>query len=96
MKYLLLREKIQRLRFKQIEKKKVLLKSISVNKFLDLEIRGFAQDLMKRKVYKTVIKNYCLLTTRSRGIIRKYNLSRMSFKKYVGFGYLKGIKKGSW
>jgi len=97
MKYLVVKDKKNRLNYKKFEKKKLLLKAIYVNKFLDNychnQIKLYFKNIL---VYKTKIKNYCLLTARSRGIIRKYNISRMLFKQFASYGYLKGIKKSSW
>jgi ribosomal protein S14 len=97
MKYLVAKDKKNRILYKQFEKKRILLKSIQVNNFLNFTVRGEAKNLLSNLVgYKSRIKNYCLITGRSRGILRRYNISRMLFKQYASFGYLKGIKKASW
>jgi len=97
MKYLVGKDKKNRILYKQFEKKRLLLKSMQVNKFLSFTVRGEAKNLLiNLRGYKSRIKNYCLITARSRGILRKYNISRMVFKQYASFGYLKGIKKASW
>lgn len=97
MKYLIAKNKKNRINYKLFEKKKLLLKSIVKNKFLFNTYRKYAKNkLIILKGYKSFVKNYCIISGRSRGIVRKYNISRMLFKYYASFGYLKGIKKGSW
>jgi len=97
MKYLIAKNKKNRNKYNLLEKKKLLLKSISKNVFLTNKYRIFAKNkLINLKGYKSFLKNYCIISGRSRGVLRKYNISRMLFKYYASFGYLKGIKKGSW
>ena len=92
-------EKIKKNRknYAQSEKRRALLKSMSINKFMNFSLRMIAKTaLINLKGYKTRIKNYCLITARSKGVLRPYNISRMMFKYYASFGYLKGIRKSSW
>ena len=42
------------------------------------------------------VKNRCSITGRSHGIYRKYKLSRIMLKKYLGNGDLIGLYKSSW
>jgi ribosomal protein S14 len=97
MKYLVARDKYKRKKFLLAEKKINILKSIIVNKFISNKVRQFAKE-KANNVYGTKgnIRNYCILTTRSRSVIKKFNISRMSFKYLASFGYLKNIKKASW
>ena len=97
MKYLIAKNKKNRFSYNLLEKKRLLLKSINKNMFLYNKYRKYAKNkLIILKGYKSYLKNYCIISGRSRGIIRKYNISRMLFKYYASFGYLKGIRKGSW
>lgn len=97
MKYLIAKNKKNRTNYNLLEKKKLLLKSINKNLFFSNKYRNHAKNkLIILKGYKSFLKNYCIISGRSRGIIRKYNISRMLFKQFANFGYLKGIKKGSW
>ena len=45
--------------------------------------------------YKTKIKNYCVLSGRSRGIIRKFRISRILFRALGSKGFFFGLKKSS-
>jgi ribosomal protein S14 len=97
MKYLAIKDKENRINYKKFEKKKMLIKAIYVNKFMDnfyhKQIKLYFETII---FYKNKIKNYCVVTARARGILRKYNISRIVFKQYASYGYLKGIKKSSW
>lgn len=42
------------------------------------------------------IKNRCILTSRPKGIMSYFKLSRLSFKNKASFGHLEGIRKSSW
>lgn len=42
------------------------------------------------------LRNRCQLTGRSRGYMRKFGLSRISFRNLVSFGFIPGVKKSSW
>lgn len=42
------------------------------------------------------LRNRCQLTGRSRGYMRKFGISRISFRNLVSFGLIPGIKKSSW
>lgn len=52
---------------------------------------GFLKNSSKHKV-----KNRCILTSRPKGIMSYFKLSRLSFKNKASFGYLEGIRKSSW
>jgi ribosomal protein S14 len=45
---------------------------------------------------KTKITRRCVLTNRSRGTIRPYNISRLSFKHLTKIGFLSEYKKAIW
>ena len=41
-------------------------------------------------------KNRCSATGRSRAYMRKFGLSRITFRELASLGYLPGIRKSSW
>lgn len=47
-------------------------------------------------ITKHRIKNRCSLTSRSKGVLSFFKLSRMCFKEQASFGHLEGIRKSSW
>jgi small subunit ribosomal protein S14 len=42
------------------------------------------------------LRNRCQLTGRSRGFLRKFKLSRLSFREMANSGQIPGIVKSSW
>ncbi len=42
------------------------------------------------------LKNRCQVTGRSRGYMRKFGLSRITFREMASLGLLPGIRKSSW
>jgi small subunit ribosomal protein S14 len=44
----------------------------------------------------TRYRNRCVLTQRSRAIMRKFGMSRLMFRQYAQDGQLAGVKKASW
>ncbi|KAK8802173.1 hypothetical protein WA158_002595 [Blastocystis sp. Blastoise] len=52
-------------------------------------------NLLKKSSYKTYNKNRCIITGRSRYILHKYGLSRLTFKDYTFNNKLPGLKRSS-
>ncbi len=96
-----------RKKYNKIEKKNLIKKYVIINLLSRLleqyktsnERRCFSlligQHKFKR-LNKTKIVRRCILTNRSRAIIRPYNISRLAFKRLVKFGSLPGFKKAVW
>ncbi|MCY3886465.1 MAG: 30S ribosomal protein S14 [Chloroflexi bacterium] len=59
------------------------------------EIQAELQS-MPRNSSPTRLKNRCAVTGRSRGYMRKFGLSRISFREMASEGLLPGIRKASW
>ena len=79
------------------ELKKRVHKSISVNQYLSSSVRAASLDCLSTTfTYSSRIMNYCLITARSKGVLRKFKVSRMVFKELASNGYLNGVRKGSW
>ena len=49
-----------------------------------------------RNASKVRIRNRCVLTGRSRGVYRKFKLSRIAFRELASKGHIPGITKSSW
>ena len=73
-----------------------MLKMITNNKILSLDIRTNAANELHEKNLKQHVRKVCLVTGRSRGLIRKFGCSRIKWKEYVQEGLFSGIKKSSW
>ena len=58
------------------------------------DLEGLA--LLPRNSSPTRLKNRCSETGRSRGYIRKFGLSRISFREHASKGEIPGVTKASW
>jgi small subunit ribosomal protein S14 len=41
-------------------------------------------------------RNRCKITGRSRGYMRQFGISRITFREMASFGLIPGVKKASW
>jgi small subunit ribosomal protein S14 len=55
-----------------------------------------ALNKMPRNSCKVRLRNRCQTTGRARGFMRKFKLSRLSFREMASFGLIPGITKASW
>jgi ribosomal protein S14 len=56
----------------------------------------FLLQALSRSASKTRLRNRCVITGRSRGLIRYFRLSRNIFKSFALDGKLYGVQKSSW
>jgi small subunit ribosomal protein S14 len=89
----------QRYLFKDLEKKRLILKIISKN----LNINKYLRWKMHQKWFFfhqnssiTRIKNLCVLTGRSKSVYRLFKISRIQLRKLASEGFLPGVSKYSW
>ncbi|MDR0555667.1 MAG: 30S ribosomal protein S14 [Holosporaceae bacterium] len=76
-----------------------VLKGIVYNRTLPPEDRFAAQlklAAMPRNSSATRIRNRCIITGRSRGVYRKFNLSRIMIREMVADGLIPGMRKACW
>lgn len=72
----------------------ILSKSFFENSFLPYDVRLGMYDKMRGVgLLKSRIRNRCIVTGRSRGIVRGYRLSRAIFKEYVRCGKILGVSR---
>lgn len=79
--------------------KRAELKAIIMNRNVDPADRFAAQlklAAMPRTSSATRIRNRCAITGRSRGIYRKFNVSRLIFREMASSGLIPGVRKASW
>ena len=84
---------------KKYAAKRAALKKIINNKKLELSERFEAQlklNKLPKNSAKIRIRNRCALTGRSRGVYRKFKLSRIAFRELAAIGQIPGITKSSW
>jgi small subunit ribosomal protein S14 len=89
----------QRFLFKNLEKKRLIIKIISNNYNLKKQIRWKVEQRwfnFDRNSSLTRIKNICILTGRSKSIYRFFKVSRLQLRKLASTGFLPGISKYSW
>ena len=89
-------------RLKLIEKFSVRRKSLKkkiMNKDLSIEERLLIQNKLNylpRNSSSIRFRNRCKLTGRTRGVYRKFGLSRITFRELALKGELPGVTKASW
>jgi len=107
MKYLKKKDIQNRKSFYLFEKKKLIKKIVfinTLNSFSSLfkKKRSVFLYLLKKKLKnfinksKTKINRRCIISNRSRSVVRQFNLSRINFKDLVYFGLIPGFKKAVW
>lgn len=62
----------------------------------DKEKARIALNKMPRDSSHCRLRNRCQLTGRPRGFIRKFKLSRLTFREFASAGLIPGVTKSSW
>jgi small subunit ribosomal protein S14 len=89
------RERLVNLKWKKREE----LRNKSYNMNLSEEEREEARlalNKMPRDSSPIRLRNRCQLTGRARGYLRKFKLSRLSFRELASAGMIPGVTKSSW
>lgn len=86
--------------FKQYEKQYKILKALSHNELLPLDLRLQIQNEINKQIPKNASKvrqhNFCLETGRARGNLTDFGISRIEMKNKAEFGKLPGVRRSSW
>lgn len=75
------------------------LKAKIINEDLDFSERMEARDMlnkMRKNGSKIRLRNRCAITGRPRGVYRKFQLCRITFREMASAGLLPGVTKSSW
>ena len=99
MQRLLQKDKKRRRLFSKYEMKRVLLKSMSRDSSLPKEVQLKCLEKLAelpRDCSPVRLRNRCAITARSRGHLRFFRMSRISFREFAGEGLLPGVFKASW
>lgn len=99
MDYLLKKDKRRRKSFYYSEIKRFMLKAISMNQMIHMNLRIAARVKLfqyPQDCSATRHVNRCALTGKSRSIYRYAHLNRHTFKMMANDGLLPGIRKSSW
>ena len=81
------------------EGKRLLFKSNLYNSMLSYDARidsGMNLSGLSKNGSKVRIKNRCVLTGRSHGIVSSFKISRIMFRQLALDGLLPGVSKSSW
>jgi ribosomal protein S14 len=99
MKYRIKTEKKYRVCYERREVSVKLYKSIEYNRFLSFNLRFRTSNKLARLVGTSGIarlKNYCIFTGRSRGVVSKFGVSRIMLRELFFGGKVYGVIKSSW
>jgi small subunit ribosomal protein S14 len=75
------------------------LKERANNVNLSIEERDLARvglNKLPRNASPIRLRNRCQLTGRPRGFLRKFKLSRITFREMASLGLIPGVTKASW
>ena len=95
----IVREKKLLRNIQKYAKKRAELKSIINNPSTKIEDRDIAVsklDRLPKSSSRIRLRNRCFITGRPRGIIRRFKLSRLSFREMALRGEIPGVTKASW
>jgi ribosomal protein S14 len=91
------RDEILRLKYLKKEYIYYVLKSVSKTRMLTPYIRFYAfTRLQKNHSYISRWKNFCLLTGRSKGTTKIFNISRHMLNKLSQQGYVPGFSRNNY
>ena len=62
----------------------------------DKEVAVAKLDRLPKTSSRTRLRNRCFKTGRPRGVLRRFNLSRISFREMALKGEIPGVTKASW
>ena len=93
-------EKKRRYLYCSNESKSNRFKSQYKNKRLPISNRVLAMAINSNKISRishlSRVRNRCIITGRSRSILRKYKISRIIFRDFALKGFLSGIRRSVW
>ena len=78
---------------------RILLKASLYDEQLPTHLRQHAASQLAqqpRDASRTRLRNRCVITGRSRGILRHFRLSRLQFRNMAAQGLLPGIRRAQW
>lgn len=98
MKHVFLKDKNQRLQFRQFELQQKIIKSLVFNTTLSPVIRrklSWQFNKICMLFSFTYIKNRCIFSGRARSVYSFFNLSRLVVKKFHDLRYIPNLTKSS-
>lgn len=89
------RERLVKLKWDKRQELKARAKNIHLSDE-EREQARLALNKMPRDSSPIRLRNRCQLTGRARGFLRKFKLSRLSFRELASHGMIPGVTKSSW
>lgn len=89
------REHLVRVKWEKRKELKAVVRDLGAS---DEEKMAAQEKLNKlsKNSSKIRLRNRCRITGRSRGYLRKFNLSRLCFREMANSGLIPGVTKASW
>lgn len=92
-------DKIRRFLYAKNELNTNILKFLAYNEYKSYKTRwNYKIKLTKLKKNSSFsrIHNFCILSIRSKSVLKNFNISRIEFRGKASFNILPGVKKASW
>ncbi|QVL58164.1 MAG: 30S ribosomal protein S14 [Simkaniaceae bacterium] len=89
------REHLVRLNWEKRQELKEIVRDLGTSEEEKMVAQEKLNKLSKNSS-KIRLRNRCRLTGRSRGYLRKFNLSRLCFREMANSGLIPGVTKASW
>lgn len=89
------REKLVKLKWNKRQELRAKAANLNLSEE-DRQAARIALNKMPRDSSKTRLRSRCQLTGRARGVLRKFKLSRLTFREMASFGLIPGVHKASW
>jgi small subunit ribosomal protein S14 len=81
---------------REAKRERLVAKYADLRKKLKAEGDYEALDKLPRNSSKVRLHNRCKLTGRPKGYMRRFGISRVTFRKMANEGLIPGITKASW
>jgi small subunit ribosomal protein S14 len=89
------REVLSKKKWEQRQKLKKIVSDLNVSEE-ERQAAMIALNKLPKNSSPVRLRNRCQLSGRSRGVLRKFKLSRLWFRELANKGYIPGITKASW
>jgi small subunit ribosomal protein S14 len=81
---------------REVKRARLVQKYAAKRAALKAEGNYVALSRLPRNSNPNRLRNRCKLTGRTRGYMRQFGISRITFREMASYGLIPGIKKASW
>jgi small subunit ribosomal protein S14 len=81
---------------REVKRARLTKKYAAKRAALKAEGNYIALSRLPRNSNPNRMRNRCKITGRSRGYMRQFGISRITFREMASYGLIPGIKKASW